>query len=218
MPKFPGWTVPLVFLCGWSALPAILSAWVLLGYAPSRYSQSGFLAGRSQELHSAAGHAMNQVSCLGRWERPAPRSFPGIPNQAFWSGGATSYTQQWARLWISSHACVKQGNSLSPVRLFVVLTQADPLRKFLGQTEPLVLLCRRSALPAIFCSWVLPGSAASRCSSLAFWPGGAGSYHSALLPRWGKNRLQGQEEDLNQADVYLTKFSGQTVPPSWLCR
>lgn len=60
--QFPGWVVPLALLCGWSALPTVISARALLGYTAFQVFQPCFPCEvrpewNSQEAANNAGGA-----------------------------------------------------------------------------------------------------------------------------------------------------------------
>lgn len=94
-PKFSGSTVPIL-LRGCLAIPTVCSAQALLNYAASRCSgQLSGQEGSGDTLSSGQGY---ELGLLERSEDPAPRSFPGVADQALSSGEAWNYTQQCVRL------------------------------------------------------------------------------------------------------------------------
>lgn len=92
------------------------------------------------------------------------------------------YIQWWMELQIRFLAQMQWKKTvLNPVKLFVVLTQADPHPKFPGWTSPRALLCKLSALLVLLSSQIPLGCTVCRSYLQPSWSDGTGRHYSVSI-------------------------------------
>lgn len=117
---------------------------------------------------------------------------------------------------------------INPVKLFVVLTQADPHPKFPGWTSPRALLCKLSALPVLLSVETPLGCTVCRSYLQPFWSDGPRRHYSAWscssAPCLGVSKLGSQPGKTLGFRILIRQictplnFLVRVCPPTWFCR